>query len=458
VHALGAAPYGYRYLTKHQGGGQAYYQVLAEEARIVKRVFEWVGYEGLTLAEVCRRLNREGIPTRKGKAPWGRSSIAAMLNNPAYRGTAAYGRTRVGERRPRLRPGRGQSEPGLPTSVYRTTPEEQEVIPVPALVSAELFALVAERQAENKKRRREHLRGARHLLQGLLVCQRCGYAYCGLGPRFGRKEYRYYRCSGNDHQHPGSERVCNNKQLTADLLEAAVWEDVCSVLRDPSRVEAEFERRLQREEPGDSWEAQQLAGTMQKVRRGIARLIDSYEEGLLEKQEFEPRIRSARERLARLEAEAREQANRALEQQELRLVLTQLEDFAQRVARGLEDAEWATRRQIIRALVKRVEVEPEQVRVVYKVGLVPFDRSPCRPGGGLLQDCPSNTRVMPGKIPFGTMPTLLAWRPGQDVAGGDRVPPWSRRRPASTHHRPTSEMPSAPADRSYPLSARPSVT
>jgi site-specific DNA recombinase len=249
VHALGAAPYGYRYLPKHQGGGQAHYQVLAEEARIVKRVFEWVGYEGLTLAEVCRRLNREGIPTRKGKAPWGRSSIAAMLNNPAYRGTAAYGRTRVGERRPRLRPARGQSDPGLPNSVYRTTPEEQEVIPVPALVSAELFALVAERQAENKKRRREHLRGARHLLQGLLVCQRCGYAYCGLGPRFGRKEYRYYRCSGNDHRHPGSERVCNNKQLTADLLEAAVWEDVCSVLRDPSRVEAEFERRLRARSP-----------------------------------------------------------------------------------------------------------------------------------------------------------------------------------------------------------------
>ena len=39
VHALGAAPYGYRYLPKHQGGGQAQYQVLAEEARIVKRVF-----------------------------------------------------------------------------------------------------------------------------------------------------------------------------------------------------------------------------------------------------------------------------------------------------------------------------------------------------------------------------------------------------------------------------------
>src|SRR5262249_21721493 len=154
------------------------------------------------------------------------------------------------------------------------------------------------------------------------------------------------------------------------------------------------------------------------------------EEGLLEKQEFEPRIRSARERLARLEAEAREQANRALEQQELRLVLTHLEEFAQRVAQGLEEADGGARRQIIRALVKRVEVEPEQVRVVYKVGLVPFDHSPCRPSGGILQDCPSNTGAHASENPdwheanaFGTDADRGSWtnphREEPTVSGAD---------------------------------------
>src|SRR5262249_2278250 len=142
VHALGGAPYGYRYITKQQGGGQAYYQVQAEEARVVRRVFEWVGREGGSLREVCRRLHHGGISTPKGKGVWGRSSIAAMLKNPAYKGAAAYGRTRVGPRLPRLRPARGQTEPGLPTSVYRTAPAEQETIPVPALVSEALFAAV----------------------------------------------------------------------------------------------------------------------------------------------------------------------------------------------------------------------------------------------------------------------------------------------------------------------------
>jgi hypothetical protein len=41
------------------------------------------------------------------------------------------------------------------------------------------------------------------------------------------------------------------------------------------------------------------------------------------------------------------------------------------------------------------------VRVVYKVGLVPFDRGPCRPSGGILQDCPSNTGVDASENPGG---------------------------------------------------------
>jgi hypothetical protein len=48
---------------------------------------------------------------------------------------------------------------------------------------------------------------------------------------------------------------------------------------------------------------------IQKVKRGIAPLIDAYAEGLLEESEFEPPIRSAKECLARLETEAPSQSD-----------------------------------------------------------------------------------------------------------------------------------------------------
>src|SRR5215472_13101202 len=105
VNVLSGAPYGYRYISKHEGGGQARYQVIAEEGRVVRRIFAWVGQERCSLGEVCRRLQRDGILTRTGKLAWDRSVIWAMLKNPAYTGTAAFGKTAAGAPKARrLRP------------------------------------------------------------------------------------------------------------------------------------------------------------------------------------------------------------------------------------------------------------------------------------------------------------------------------------------------------------------
>ncbi len=68
----------------------------------------------------------------------------------------------------------------------------------------------------------------------------------------------------------------------------------------------------------------------------------------------------------------------------MRLVIGRLQEFAERVKTGLAEADWSTRREIIRALVKRVEVGAEEVRVVYRVNLAPFAEGP---EGGLLPDC-----------------------------------------------------------------------
>lgn len=43
VNVLSCAPYGYRYVNKDQGGGQAYYEVNVEQAQVVRQIFEWVG-------------------------------------------------------------------------------------------------------------------------------------------------------------------------------------------------------------------------------------------------------------------------------------------------------------------------------------------------------------------------------------------------------------------------------
>ena len=104
------------------------------------------------------------------------------------------------ERRPRLRPLKGQPEqPKRATSRLRTAPAEQIVIATPALVSTDQFARVAEQLRENQQRYRLGGRGATHLLQGLLVCGQCGHAFYGKRvTSVYQKRRRQYTDGGDD--------------------------------------------------------------------------------------------------------------------------------------------------------------------------------------------------------------------------------------------------------------------
>src|SRR6516165_3541454 len=80
VNVLAGAPYGYRYVRKFEGNGQAQYRVVFEEARVVKQIFEWVGRDRLSIREVCRRLRKQGIRSSQGKQ-WQPFTINKLLAN-----------------------------------------------------------------------------------------------------------------------------------------------------------------------------------------------------------------------------------------------------------------------------------------------------------------------------------------------------------------------------------------
>ncbi len=372
VSVLSGAPYGYRYVSKHDGDGQARFDVLLEEARVVRQVFTWVGQDRCSIGEVCRRLNAAKEKTRTGKTVWDRTTVWDMLKNPAYKGAAAFGKTSVEPLRPRLRGQRGRPmQPKRAVSTQDVPREKWMSIPVPALVDQALFEAVQEQLQENQQRARIGQRGARYLLQGLLVCACCGYAYYGkpISPSASKghsRSYAYYRCIGSDAYRFGGVRLCWNKQLRTDLVDQAVWHEVCMLLEDPTRLEQEYRQRLLAKE--SSTELTGLEASLGRLRQGIARLIDSYAEGTIEKAEFEPRITRMRERIKQLEEQVRQIQDEAGMEHELRLILGRLETFASKVKEGLAEADWLTRRELIRTLVKRVEVDQEHVNVIFRIG------------------------------------------------------------------------------------------
>ena len=405
ISVLTDAPYGYRYTGKNAGGGLARYEVIEEEAAVVRQIFHWIGRDRVSIGEVCRRLERAGHRTRTGRSRWTRGVIWHMLKNPAYKGQAGFGKTRSLPRPTRLRPVRGASAtPRRSNYPAGVAPEEWITVPVPAIVDADLFDVVQDQLAENRRRARSGGRGERYLLQGLVVCRVCGYAYCGRKIR--RKvatgpdhAYDYYRCDGSDAWRFGGQRVCSNRQVRTDTLDAAVWREVEQLLRDPGRLMAEYQRRLDHSQ-AESPEGPAIASVeaqMAKLRRSIERLIDSYANEVIDKDEFEPRIRTMRQRLQILEDQKHHLADEAATHRTLSLIVGQLSDFAEKVTDRLAEADWHLRRDLIRLLVKRVEIDHQQVNIVFRVAPIgPAPNGPSQHNDGVLPDRRRGVRICAG--------------------------------------------------------------
>jgi len=418
VNVLGGAPYGYRYITRAEGGGEARYEVIDEQAQVVRQIFDWIARERLSIGEVTRRLGAAAILSPSGKSWWDRTTVWDILRNPAYQGRAGFGKTRAGELRPRLRAQRGRPlQPREARSTYEVPPEQWLPIPVPPLVEEALFEAVATQLEENRRRARTRARGAKYLLQGLLVCRCCGYSYYGkpISPsaRKGNpRSYAYYRCIGSDAHRFGGQRLCDNKQVRTDRLEQAVWHEVCQLLEDPQRLGDEYQRRLDalQAAPGDA-EAALVDKQIAKLRQGITRLIDGYAEGYLDKTEAEPRIRRFKERLQTLEAQAEQCRAQAQQQSDLQLIIGRLEEFSTKVKDGLEKLDWHGCRELIRTLVKRVEIDHQRINVVFRVGdsMFPDGNDP------LLQHCRGRAfTALSEPVPERFLPTDCAANPLSD--------------------------------------------
>ena len=66
----------------------------------------------------------------------------------------------------------------------------------------------------------------------------------------------------------------------------------------------------------------------------------------------------------------------------LRRGIACLDQFAEAIQSNLDHADWNTRREILRAMVDRVVVEPDQIRIVYRINFPLFAKKASSDGSG----------------------------------------------------------------------------
>jgi site-specific DNA recombinase len=384
VSVLSGAPYGYRYMRKTDEVS-ASYAIIDAEARVVQRVYDMYTVEGLSIGEIARRLNVEGIPTRRHSARWERSVVWAMLRNPAYRGAACYGKTRITGR---IRVTRALRRRGgivfSDSAGHERAREEWIEIPVPALVSEESFARAQELLHENKIRSRRRTITP-SVVQGLVSCQKCGYAFSRTSANTSARKLGYYKCIGSDGWRKLASPVCDNRPVRQDLLDQIVWTEVVRLLEDPTLIQQELDRRLAAARCADPTKKreQALQRELTRVGKGIERLLNAYQEDLLSLEQLRSRMPSLRQRERVLRTELQAIADQATDRATFLRLAETLASFLGRLRSAADTLEVLERQRIVRLVVKDILIGDDSIviRHCIPVGLVPTpDSGPPPPG------------------------------------------------------------------------------
>ena len=377
ISVLGGAPYGYRYIKKSDTTA-AYYEIVDPEAEVVRQVFESYIREGLSINKIAHGLNAREIPTRTGTTRWERSTVWGMLRNPAYSGHACYGKT---EGRPRQRITRPLRQRGrVPTrdSASHERPREDWIeIPVPALVSEATFAL-AQEQLEQNRRHSPRRTIEPTLLQGMLVCERCGYALYRTSTHTSRRRLYYYRCLGSDRYRHLKGAACDTRPVRQDHLDTVVWNEILRLLEDPALIHAEIGRRREAAQRTDPLKHREDALRRDDVRltTNIDRLVTAYQEGLMTLDQLRGRIPELRKRKRGIQAELQSLAAAAIDEtQYLRLIET-LADFRTRLHARAETLSTVERQRILRLLVKEILVGYDTITIRHSIPVRDVDPEP----------------------------------------------------------------------------------
>jgi len=295
-----------------------------------------------------------------------------VLRNSAYRGIACFGKTRASSRTRVMRPQRrrGVITPSM-TAGHERPREEWIEIPVPALVSEDRFARAQELLQENKVRsRRRTIEPS--IVQGLVSCQKCGYAFSRSSTQTSARKIHYYKCIGSDSWRKLGGPVCDNgRMIRQDLLDQIVWGEVIRLLEDPTLIQQELDRRLAAARSSDPTKKreQSLQRELVHVGKGIERLLSAYQEALMSIEQLRERMPGLRQREQALRAELQAISDQANDRATFLRLAENLTAFLARL-RGAADTLTITERQrIVRLIVKDVLIGDDTITIRHSISV-----------------------------------------------------------------------------------------
>lgn len=389
INVLSGAPYGYRYIKKTEYAS-AYYEIIEKEAKIVKKVYNLYIEDSLSIGAIVRWLNDHGIPTRKRISQWERSTVWGMLRNPAYKGTACFGKTKTAERKRITRPLRQKGGFSSRCSANRERSKKEWIeIPVPLIIEKEIFLRTEKKLEENKRYAKKRTK-VPSLLQGILVCNQCGYAYYRTSTTTSKRKIYYYRCLGSDDYRYPNGRVCQTQPIRQDYLDGIIWKQIIDLLKNPDLIRSEIKRRIQTIQTSNPTKQRKeiLGKEIKKAEKSIEKLLDAYQEDLLQIDELRSRMPDLRKREKALKSEFKS-IDRIYTDQLAILKLTEnTTGFLLKLRKTSDTITVTDRQKILRLIVKDILIDDETIRIRHSIPVSKFN-APVSVGSDEMAKIPS---------------------------------------------------------------------
>jgi site-specific DNA recombinase len=236
------------------------------------------------------------------------------------------------------------------------------------LISEETFAL-AQEQLEQNKRHSPRRTIEPSLLQGMLVCERCGYALYRCSTRTSARKLSYYRCLGSDAYRHLQGAVCDNPPVRQDHLDAVVWKELLRLLEDPSVIQEELNRRREAARHADPLKQREeiLRRDHARLEKSMDRLLNAYQEGLVSLDQLRSRMPELRKKQHAIQAEWQSLEAAAADDTQCRRLVETLADFCAQLRLRADTLQVTERQKILRLLVKEILVDRETLTIRHSI-------------------------------------------------------------------------------------------
>ena len=344
-------PIGYRVVAAEQRGAKVKKRLEIDpfHAETVRTIFRLAlqgdGASGsMGVKAIAAWLNERSIRTRDG-GRWGLGAVHQILTRPTYTGRHEFNR-------------RGKDRKLKPKS-------EAVVVDVPPIIDQETFdAVQAHLQSRNPKKVPPRVVSGPTLLTGLIHCAKCGGAMTIRTGKGGL--YRYYACSTKARQGP---TACDGMSVPMEKLDDLVASHLEERLLRPERLEPLLSAILDRRQEQAARKRTHVAELNKRATETdlrLKRLYDAIENGVADVDDPD-----LKERIATLKA-TRDQAKADAERVTALLGATgrksiapdMLAKFATVARERMRVEGGGYRRDHIRALAQRVEVDVGEVRIL----------------------------------------------------------------------------------------------